>query len=156
MVKIITYKEKYKKGIINLVLEIIKKDYGKINATASSLPDLKNIPEIYLNNNGNFWLALDDDKVIGVVALRDHEKGRGYLKRMYLNEKYRGKGISQKLLTTLIDFAKNKGYKTIFLGTEEKNIVANKFYQKEGFEQIKKLPNNLPNFGDTVFYKLNL
>ena len=156
MIQIISYQNKYKKGVIDVVLEIVKKDYGRPEDTASSLPDLTNIPELYQKNNGNFWIALDNEKVIGTIALRNYGKGRGYLKRMYLNDRYRGKGIAQKLLNTLIDFARDKNYTTIFLGTEEKNIVANKFYQKEGFEKIDKLPTDLPDFGDTVFYKIDL
>jgi ribosomal protein S18 acetylase RimI-like enzyme len=75
---------------------------------------------------------------------------------MYVDDKYRGKGLAKKLLDTALTYAKTAGLKEIFLGTVEEMIAANKFYQKNGFKKIKKLPEDFPSFDDTIYYKLDI
>ena len=67
--KIITYQEKYKQQIINLILNI-QNEESKVNLTLQDQPDLKDINKNYIENGGNFWLALNDNEtVIGTPAL---------------------------------------------------------------------------------------
>ena len=104
-------------------------------------------------NNGNFWIAVDGKEIIGTIALIDYKGGRGYLKRMYVQKNYRGLGVANMLLDTLLNYAKKKDYSEIFLGTIESMERANKFWKKCGFKKINSLPSDLPTYGDTIFYK---
>ncbi|HEY6502858.1 MAG TPA: GNAT family N-acetyltransferase, partial [Chitinophagaceae bacterium] len=124
-------------------------------------PDLDEIPGFYQVNNGNFWIAKIEDKVIGTIALLDIGNNKGALRKMFVAKDYRGKesGIGQTLLNTLVAWARQKGITEIFLGTTEKFIAAQRFYEKNGFVEIPKqsLPKEFPVMDvDVKFYKFSV
>ncbi len=55
------------------------------------------------------------------------------LKRIYVLKELQGKGIAQKLMDFLLDFALEKKYEVVWLGVWEHNVRAQKFYEKYGF-----------------------
>ncbi|MFH1457245.1 MAG: GNAT family N-acetyltransferase [Patescibacteria group bacterium] len=55
----------------------------------------------------------------------------------------RGKGIGKKLINKCQEVLKNKNINTIYVDTEITNKIAIKFYQKIGFQIIKKKFNNV-------------
>lgn len=80
---------------------------------------------------------------------------------MFVAEEYRGKekGIAKKLLHALIEWSRLKDVKEIYLGTVASFHAAHKFYEKNGFVQIKKdaLPATFPIMAlDTKFYLYKL
>lgn len=70
--------------------------------------DYKNFPEI------KKWKALE-------------------LKRIYVLKEFHGKGIAQKLMDLILNFAAEKKYEVVWLGVWEHNVRAQKFYEKYGF-----------------------
>lgn len=69
---------------------------------------------------------------------------------------FRGQGVSNKLLDTLITWSKHKQVDTIYLGTTSQFLAAHRFYEKNNFISITKkdLPKAFPLLAvDTVFYK---
>jgi N-acetylglutamate synthase-like GNAT family acetyltransferase len=152
-VKIIQYSDKYKDQTVNLILSILENEF---HAFGIERPDLLKISEIYQTNKGNFWIAVEKGKVVGTIGLRNYGNNRGCLKRMYIDKNFRGTGLASELFLTLVKFAKENNYKEIFLTTFETMIAANKFYLKMGFKRIDSLPEDIPSFGDTVFYKIDL
>ena len=58
------------------------------------------------------------------------------IKRMYVKEEFRGKGISKLVLNALEEFIKNKGYKRIILETGGKQPEAISLYRKFGYSEI--------------------
>ena len=55
--EIMTYQEKYKDQIINLILDI-QNNEAKINLSLDEQPDLKDITSCYENGGGEFWIAV--------------------------------------------------------------------------------------------------
>lgn len=55
------------------------------------------------------------------------------LKRIYVLSEYRGKGIAQKLMGFILDYATANQYEVVWLGVWEHNLRAQKFYEKYGF-----------------------
>jgi diamine N-acetyltransferase len=55
------------------------------------------------------------------------------LKRIYVVTECQGKGVAQKLMDIVIDFALKEKYEIIWLGVWEHNVRAQKFYEKYGF-----------------------
>lgn len=55
------------------------------------------------------------------------------LKRIYVLKEFYGKGIAQKLMDYILDYAKEKKYEVVWLGVWEHNTRAQKFYEKYGF-----------------------
>ena len=156
-VNIEIYKDINKKDVADLILCIQNAEFG-IPITLELQPDLNEIPAFYQTNNGNFWIAKIDDKIIGTISLLDIGNRKGALRKMFVDKNYRGKefGVGKRLLNTLVDWARDKGFTEIFLGTTEKFIAAQRFYEKNGFKEIQKqeLPGAFPVMEvDIKFYR---
>lgn len=143
-------------GIIGLILPIQQDEFG-IAITAEAQPDLREIETFYQTGNGDFWVAKTQGKVVGTIGLKDIGNGNTALRKMFVAAEYRGRPfqVAHRLLTTLLEAAKIRGVKTVYLGTTDKFIGAHKFYEKNGFAEIgpETLPVEFPRMAvDTKFY----
>lgn len=160
MIKIEIYTEKYKTDIAALILNIQNNEFN-VPLTIADQPDLLDIENFYFKKNGNFWVAVEDEKLIGTIALIDFDNGQAALRKMFVHNNYRGKekGVGQLLLDKLLDWCKQKNITKIYLGTVEQLHAAKKFYVKNGFEKIDKvtLPESFPLMKvDTEFFGLRV
>lgn len=143
--------------IIQLITHIQQQEFH-VAVTAADQPDLSNIASVYQSGNGNFWLALHEGEVVGTIALIDAGQGIGALRKMFVKKSFRGKeiGLGKKLLDILLEWAGNKGFTDIYLGTVPVLEAALRFYEKNGFTRVAKenLPSNFPVMQvDTVFFR---
>ena len=69
------YAHKYQRDIIELIAPIQQTELN-VAVTIEDQPDLQNIPSFYKTDNGNFWVALNDDKVVGTIGLIDFGSGQ--------------------------------------------------------------------------------
>ncbi len=157
MIDIQSFSKPYEKQVIELIVSIQAKEFG-VSITAEDQPDLNDIENYYQKNAGNFWVALDDNKVVGTIALVDIGNQQGALRKMFVKEGFRGKPllIGQQLMDTLQKSCKNNSIKEIYLGTVPNYYAAHRFYEKNGFFRVKEsnLPNNFEIMKvDTLFYK---
>jgi len=154
MIKIIPYNQQYKDQVINLILDVYEKEFDFIGYDR---PDIYSIPVTYQKSgNGNFWVALDGEEVVGTVGILGKTDELAYLKRMIVKKEFRQQGLGQKLLQTAIDFAREYGFKTIYAGTVEENINAIKFYKQHGFVESNDVPEDITAANDSVCLKLDL
>ena len=155
--KIITYTDKYKEQVIKLIFDIAEIELG--HHSQSGRADIKNIPEFYQRNEcENFWLAIDGkNNVVGTVALSDRKNGNGELQRMYVRQDMRRQGIATALLEELLNFARQKKYKTIYLTTFDEPGAKHYFYQNNGFKKTESAPEEIDHPSHPyVFYKLEI
>ncbi len=146
--------------VINLILSIQQQEFG-VNISAQDQPDLTDIEHFYQQGTGNFWVAVDEDTVIGTVALIDIGNQAVALRKMFVSPAYRGakKGVAKALLDACHAWARLKGVNNIYLGTIDVYQAAMRFYEKNGYQSINKpdLPQSFPLIAvDNVFYQLNL
>ncbi len=57
------------------------------------------------------------------------------LKRIYIVERYWGRGLGEMLLRHCGEFARQQGYESIWLGVWQQNERGQSFYAKHGFEK---------------------
>lgn len=136
--KIVEFRPEYR----NRVIEIVGKglmELGVIPKLEKPLndEDLYKIPKVY-KERGRFWVAVENDRVIGTVAIRDMGSNVAKLKRMFVLSSYHGTGIGQALLNHAIKFTKQQGYKEIILNTHLLMKGAHHFYEKNGFKKVGK------------------
>ena len=76
-----------------------------------------------------------DNRLAGVGALKELENGHGEIKSMRTAHQFRGQSVASKLLSFLLDFAKEQGYDTVSLetGTQDYFLPARSLYEKFGF-----------------------
>ena len=134
-IKIITYQEKYKQQIIELILHI-QNEEAKINLSLEEQPDLLDIPVCYEKDGGEFWLAVENDTVIGTLALMSKGNGNAVLKKGFVRADYRNCGILGQLYETLLEFAKEKGITTFIFDTPSVATNCHHFFEKRGYRRI--------------------
>ncbi len=150
-----SFSSKYQKQGEDLISNILEKEFWH-QVTPENRPDIFSIAKTYQTGKGNFWVALEDDFVIWTIWLKEYWNERGYLKRLYVKKEFRGNGVAQRLMDTLIKYAHKKSYKKIYLWTDETMVAANRFYQKSWFKRIPSLPYGIPCYDDTIFYEFSL
>jgi N-acetylglutamate synthase-like GNAT family acetyltransferase len=156
MIQYITYQPEHKDQIVDLILNIQQNEF-QVPLTLADQPDLLVIPDFYQVNNGNFWVALHGDEVVGTIALINCGEGVGCIRKMFVKAEFRSQhGIAQYLLSILTDYAKQQNINALYLGTVAKLKAAIRFYERNGFSFLEKneLPKQFPRMAvDTHFYQ---
>ena len=119
----------------------------------------KKILDLFLIPNNKFWVATDRNKVIGTIGIVKLNNKNIVLKSMFVDKLYRGQGISNLLLDTLLHWVIQNEYKQIYLGTMTQFTAGQRFYEKNGFVKCNKseLPSDFTiNTLDTIFYTKKL
>jgi putative acetyltransferase len=105
-------------------------------------------------NYAALWVAVDDDEVVGSVALRELGAGTVELKRMYLRPDQRGRGLGKNLLTLALEWARANDVRVVRLDTSERMVAAQRLYEAYGFERV---PGEAPRQGQCrLLYELRL
>ena len=137
MIEIKTYSGTHDKEIISFILGIQNRE-AKINLSLEEQPDLKDISASYQKTGGEFWLAYDNNHVIGTIGLLYKDNNCGILKKFFVFSLYRSQKIGLKLYQKLLMFAQEKGVKHIILDTPSVAVVSHRFYERAGFKKISK------------------
>lgn len=90
----------------------------------------------YNPDNDRLWCAEHNGNIIGCIGIVGHGE-RAQLRWFLINPHYRRIGLGKKLLQELLDFAKVKNYRSIYLETTSDLNKAISMYTRAGF--IKKL-----------------
>ena len=124
----------------------IRKEYG-IGPTPKFHYDIEGLEEYYLlPSRNNFFIALDDEKIVATAAIRaydvDYDLFKGvYSKedtasiwRLMVDKDYRRYGIASKLVNIMEEFAKKEGYERIYLHTHRYLEAGLPFWKSNGYE----------------------
>ncbi|MDD3159808.1 MAG: GNAT family N-acetyltransferase [Candidatus ainarchaeum sp.] len=119
------------KDIIELN-KIIKTEFSYTNFTNDKLIEKINLSNFYLIK------LIDKSKLIGFLEIEQIDNEKARLNAIYIDNKYRRKGLATKLINNGLKQSKKNGIKTIFLLVKEKNDIAKKVYEKNGFNYTKE------------------
>lgn len=100
-----------------------------------------------------FYCLVDEEKVIGTVALKKIDAYTVELKALYLDKAYRGQHLGTRLIKAAIDEANARGFKVMVLDSMSKYQEALRLYEKCGFRNTERFNDNV--YAD-VFMKLEL
>lgn len=157
MIQIQTFEPQHADGVVSVILPIQQSEFG-VPITLEAQPDLQDIPGFYQRGKGNFWVALDDGRVVGTVGLLDIGDRQAALRKMFVAAAHRGAehGVARRLLATLFAWCESQSVREVYLGTTAKFLAAHRFYEKNGFQEIAReaLPASFPVMVvDTKFYR---
>ena len=116
--------------------------------------ELAALPGRYGPPSGRLLLAIDGDRPIGCVGLRDLGEGACEMKRLYVAEGGRGQGLGRRLVETIIEKAKQAGYTRMRLDTTPDMTTAQELYRSIGFVPAPRYYDD-PYHG-AVFFELDL
>ena len=117
---------------INLVvdldayLKITDKDEHDFYNQYNNIDVIKHVVVVYI-----------DAIPVGCAAIKSFEATSMEIKRMYVSNEHRGKGIAQKLIEELEIWTKELGLKKCVLETGRRQKAAVKFYRKCNYKVIE-------------------
>ena len=86
-------------------------------------------------------LKNDSPVIVGTIAIADTPKTKtGKLRRMAVLKRYRGNGIAERLVKTLVEFCRERQYSKIELITTDIHRTAIKLYTRLGFQCVGYKP----------------
>ena len=85
----------------------------------------------------------EDSNAIGCGAFKAHHSTTAEVKRRYVLETQRGRGLATKILTNLESWSKEIGYERCVLETGIRQPEAIALYEKNGYKRI-------PNYGQYI------
>ena len=119
--------------------------------------ELAGLPGKYARPHGRLLLAYLDGKPAGCVALRDLGDGICEMKRMFVPETFRGRGVGRALAERIIAAGKDAGYRAMRLDTSRRQSEAMQLYERAGFRRIPPYYDLAEDVKDwLVFFELAL
>jgi ribosomal protein S18 acetylase RimI-like enzyme len=104
--------------------------------------ELKELPGCYAPPDGCIFVAMVDNKYAGCVAIRKFNHDTCEMKRLYIKPEFRKLGIGRQISLTIIDKAKELGYKRMILDTIATMESAVKLYSSLGFKSVDPYYDN--------------
>lgn len=98
--------------------------------------ELDSFPAKYAEPRGAFIVADDGPSLAGCVGMRPLVDGACEMKRLYVRDAYKGRGVGRALASKLIDEARAKGYRAMRLDTLSSMSAAVALYRSLGFVEI--------------------
>ena len=116
--------------------------------------ELERFPGEYAPPRGRILLALEEGLPAGCVALHEFEGCICEMKRLYVRDAFRGKGIGRLLALGIIAAARRIGYTRMRLDTIQQLHAANVLYRSLGFQPCA--PYRYNPIEGAVYMELNL
>lgn len=154
------FEQRYQSEVFALIQKI-QVDEFDIPIEDAQCKELESISESFQKENGNYWMALFNEKVIGTIAVIDIGHHAFELRDVFLDEAHRGSvtQFAKQLFDTVLVWSKEHGVNAIYLGTTLKFQAAHRFYEKNGFREIARSdmpPYCQPMECDEKFYQFVL
>lgn len=126
-------------NVQSLVFEVLR-EYGLTPCLSSTDSDIADIESAYIERGGVFEVIEDaNGNILGTVGLYPIDSERVELRKMYFAKDLRGKGFGKKTLQRMIEIAREKGYKQIYLETASVLKEAVGLYQSFGFQPTNEM-----------------
>ncbi len=116
--------------------------------------ELSDLPKMYGPSQGGIILALEQEAVIGCVAIRSINEREGELKRMYIDPAHRHRGLGKILLQKALQLAGNCQYERVKLDTLNYMSAAIHLYRQAGFYEIAPYYGNPIN--EAVYFEIEM
>ena len=99
--------------------------------------EMAEFAHMYGPPQGLFILAFDEALLAGGVGLREFAPGVSEMKRLFVLDQFKGKGVGKVLCKALIEQARKAGYLSMRLDTLERLEPARRLYLELGFKEIE-------------------
>ena len=100
--------------------------------------ELKQLLKVFSKAKRNaFWVVESANEIVGSFGIEGRSVNDTELRRMYLDEGYRGLGIAQRMLDCAQAEVRALGFTKMIVSTAQIQNAADRFYRKSGFRLIR-------------------
>jgi ribosomal protein S18 acetylase RimI-like enzyme len=97
------------------------------------------------SGKSGIYLALENGgRILGFAQTVRHDKSVAELDRIVVFPEYARKGLGNRLLARVLSDEAHKGTKAVIVNAGEDETHARRFYEKNGFKQMKKSTVDTP------------
>jgi putative acetyltransferase len=122
-------------SVKNFVVEVLESEGFEYDPEKDF--DLDDISANYLEDEGIFYMAFIEGRIVGTCAVKKRNEEKCEVKRLYVHKDFRRLMVGSKLLEKALEFATER-YKTAILKTDTSLKPAIALYLKTGFSVIKE------------------
>lgn len=88
-------------------------------------------------SEGSLLVGYEGDKPVACIAVKKIDDKTCEAKRLYIKPEYRGKGYARVMLNTMLDKARQLGFKEVTFTTKPSVMqIGYGLYKRMGFEQV--------------------
>jgi GNAT superfamily N-acetyltransferase len=100
--------------------------------------EMSRLSDIFSETRRNaFWVVKVGGEIIGMFGIESRSDDSTELRRMYLDQRHRGRGIAQRMLQCAEMRARELGFAKLILSTAEVQAAAIAFYRKSGYRHVR-------------------
>ena len=161
--QIIEYEDKYLEDVKDLLVEleeyIVSIDKDNLDQVHPEYRDKMAILDLeeVKNNNGKCYLAINNDKVVGLImgCISKYDEydyldykcpKRGEITELIVTSKIRSKGIGNMLISKMEEYFKSVGCEYVLVDVFSYNNIGMNFYNKCGYHS--RMYTNIKKIGD--------
>jgi putative acetyltransferase len=127
--------------IAKVIRQVFIDDNYPKTGTAFADPQLDFMFETYDKERAVYFVIENNGKIVGgagISQLDDSDQNICELQKMYFLHETRGKGFGWQMIEKCLQKATEFGYEKCYLETLPEMVVAQKIYQKMGFEYLSE------------------
>jgi putative acetyltransferase len=118
------------------IIHSVLSEYGLGWEPNGADQDVLQVEEYYLATGGEFWVIEQENKLVGTGAYYPISRGKNAveIRKMYLLQSVRGKGLGKYLLQQLEETITLRGFEEIWIETASVLVEAVKLYESCGYQ----------------------
>jgi putative acetyltransferase len=117
------------------LISAVYTEYPNCHLVLDEEPDLRAPASSYAKKGGKFWVAEDDQGLLGTVGILP-DGGDVLLMKLYVSRRARGTGLGKKLIALVEEEARARGAKRIHLWTDTRFETAHRVYEHLGYVKL--------------------
>ncbi len=129
---------------VETACRIVAEYYEAVGIVVREAPD--EFQKTYFEHGAGVWLATcSTGDPAGCIALRRLPHlgpHAAEVKRLYVRPACRGRGVAERLLEALEQYAAAAGYRTLYLDTKDDLEAAIRFYRRQGYLDCERYNSN--------------
>jgi putative acetyltransferase len=100
--------------------------------------EIDRLADYYSERNGGFWVAIDDERLIGMFGLEPLADGAMELRRMYVDPDVRRRGVGRRMLDFAEQECRRSNRPRMNLSTSELQREALALYRNAGYKLVRE------------------
>lgn len=104
--------------------------------------------------NDPVFIAFQNDEPVGIIGLLRQRASkmahRATIIMVYVRKDLRGMGLAKGLLDAITDHARDIGIRQLELSVSAENFAAARFYLREGFSEVGRIPGGFLHNGKEI------